>query len=547
MIRVIGALIPVLTGIALSVEPVPIRFEYHPIPFRLDTDETPLRHVPAAMAGGVAVFDYNGDGRPDIFFTNGADIATLHKNSPKYFNRLFRNDGNLHFTDVTKAAGLEGSGYDIGVAVGDYDNDGHPDIFVAGVHRNTLYHNNGDGTFTDVTSSAGLAHADAQYGPQWAVGAAWLDFNNDGLLDLFVLNYLQWDYNHEPRCQQAGKEFYCHPKFYKGLPNQLFLNNGDGTFRDVSESSGIRAQVGKGMGVAVADYDGDGLPDLFTTNDGYYNFFFHNTGGKRYEEVALDAGVSLVEDGRFISGMGVDFRDIDNDGLPDIVFVALDKETFPIFRNRGHGGFEEVTKTTGMAKLSWNMVGYGAGLFDFDNDGWKDLFVTRGHINADTFGADVIDQSNTVMRNLNGKTWQALTEEAGFTAHAPARHRGCAFGDLDGDGRVDVVATAIGREAELWINKSSPPAHWLDVSLQGSKSNRDGMGAVVKIMTKSGSQWNHMTSAAGYASSSYGPVHFGLGADASIDLLEVRWPSGIVQRLQKVSADRILTVRESPN
>ncbi|MBV9033824.1 MAG: CRTAC1 family protein [Acidobacteriaceae bacterium] len=545
MIYRCGALLLATAVIAMCVQPAPIQFDYHPIPFRLDSDETPIRHVPATMAGGVAVFDYNGDGRPDIFFTNGADIVTLRKNSPKYFNRLFRNDGNLHFTDVTKEVGLEGTGYDVGVAIADYDNDGHPDLFLAGVHRNTLYHNNGDGTFTDVTAKAGLDHPDPQYGPLWAVGAAWLDINNDGLLDLFVLNYLQWDYKHEPRCSQDGKEFYCHPKFYGGLPNQLFLNNGDGTFRDLSEQSGIRAHVGKGMGVAVADYDGDGRPDLFTTNDAYYNFLFHNVGGNRYEEVALDAGVWLVEDGKFVSGMGTDFRDIDNDGFPDIAFVALDRETFPVFRNTGKGGFEEVTKQSGMAALSWNMVGYGAELFDFDNDGWKDLFVTRGHINADAVGTDVIDQPNTVMRNIDGKRWQALTEEAGLTRHAPARHRGCAFGDLDGDGRVDVVVTAIGREAEIWINRSSGAAHWLDVALEGTKSNRDGMGAVIKIVTPSGTQWNHMTSAAGYASSSYGPVHFGLGTNAFVDVLEVRWPSGVVQRLENLRGDRVITVKEA--
>jgi hypothetical protein len=301
----------------------PIQFSYQPIPFHLENDETPDRHVPAAMAGGVAILDYNQDGRPDIFFTNGANLATLTKDSPKYSNRLFRNDGNGKFTDVTKEAGLTGAGYDVGVAVGDYDNDGYPDIFVAGVHRNTLYHNNGDGTFTDVTEKAGLSHADPEYGPPWAVGAAWVDVNNDGRLDLFVVNYLQWDYSSEPRCNLQNTPHYCHPKMYKGLPNQLFINNGDGTFTDVSAPSGIRASVGKGMGVGVADYDQDGRPDLFVTNDGYYNFLFHNLGGGRFEEAAFKAGVALVDNGGFVSGMGVDFRDFDNDGYPDIVFAAL--------------------------------------------------------------------------------------------------------------------------------------------------------------------------------------------------------------------------------
>ena len=395
-----------------------IRFSLQSIPFRLETDETlPTPHVPATMAGGVAVFDYNKDGRPDIFFTNGANIATLQKDSPKFSNRLFRNEGHGMFTDVTVKAGLAGTGYDTGVAVGDYDNDGFPDVFVAGVHHRALYHNNGDGTFTDVTAKAGLEHViDPQYGPLWAITAAWVDVNNDGLLDLFIANYLQWDYHKEPLCDVGGKYDYCSPKFYGGLPNQLFLNKGDGTFEDVSAQWGLRSHVGKAMGVGVADYDRDGRPDLFVTNDGYYNFLFHNTGQK-FEEVALAAGVGLVEDGEFISGMGLDFRDLDNDGYPDIVTVALNNETFPVFRNMGGQGFEEITYPSGMRELCRSMGGYGPGLYDFDNDGWKDLFVTRGHVRALPITGVTIEQPNTVFRNLGAsRKWQALTEEAGLDA-----------------------------------------------------------------------------------------------------------------------------------
>lgn len=498
------------------------------------------------MAGGVAVFDYNRDGRSDIFFTNGANIATLKKDSPKFSNRLFRNDGHGVFTDVTSEAGLAGIGYDNGVAVGDYDNDGYPDLFVAGVHRNTLYHNNGDGTFTDVTAKAGLDRwNDPEYGPLWTITAAWVDVNNDGLLDLFVLNYLQWDYEKEPLCGSADTYDYCSPTLYKGQPNQLFLNRGDGTFQDVSVEWGIRAHVGKGMGVGMADYDLDGRPDLFITNDGYYNFLFHNTG-RKFEEAALQEGVALVEDGAFISGMGVDFRDFDNDGYPDTVTVALNNETFPIFRNMGGSGFEEITYPSGMRELSRSMGGYGPAFYDFDNDGWKDLFVTRGHVEAlPKPGAD-IEQYNSVFRNLgaSGK-WQALTEEAGLTASPPARHRGCAFGDFDGDGRVDLVVTALGREAEIWMNRTEGAGHWLDIQLEGTKSNRDGIGAVVKVVTKAGAQHNHMTTSVGYASSSHGPVHFGLGAEDKAEQLEIRWPSGIVQTLRDARADRVLKVKEA--
>ena len=523
----------------------PIHFTPRPIAFALDTCETPERHVPETMSGGVAVFDYNNDGNLDIFFTNGADIASLKKTSPKYWNRLFRNNGDGSFTDVTEKAGLTGTGYDTAVAIGDYDNDGFEDIFVGGVYRNTLYHNNGDGTFTDVTEKAGLSKVDKQYGPLWSTGAAWVDVNNDGRLDLFVVNYLKLDRSNEPVCKVNGKPDYCHPKFFEGLPNQLFLNNGDGTFTDVSQQSGIRGHIGKGMGVAVGDFNGDGLPDFFVTNDKLFNFLFQNKGNNHFEEVAFEAGVALPEHGNLISGMGADAQDLNNDGFTDIVFAALVNETFPMFQGNGKGEFAEITARGGMTALSSPMSGYSVNIADFDNDAWKDIFVARGDVQSPAMASIVqIDQPNTVFRNTPGGRWSALTAEAGFDALPPRRHRGAAVGDFNHDGKLDIVVSALSAPAEVWINDSPNHNHWLELALRGNKSNRDGIGARIRIVAGGQTQFIYKSTASGYASSSAGPVHFGLGAANNVDEIEVRWPSGTVQVLKNIAPDQILAVTE---
>jgi hypothetical protein len=544
---------PVLLSLALvrpapaqkdSASASPIRFELKTLPFKLETDESQSRNAPETMGGGVAVFDYDGDGKPDIFFANGADLETMKKTSGKYSDRLFRNNGDGTFTDVTEKAGLTGTGFDVGVAVGDYDNDGHPDLFVTGVRGNHLYRNNGDGTFRDVTKKAGLDQFnDPEFGPLWAVAAAWVDINNDGKLDLFVANYLQWKFDKKPLCTVDSGPEYCHPRFYKGLPDQLFLNQGDGTFKDVSKEWGLREHVGKGMGVGIADYDVDGKPDVFVTNDGEYEFLFHNLGNK-FDEVSFQTNTALPEEGAFISGMGLDFRDFNNDGYPDIVYVALNRQTFPLYENTGKGDFKEVTSSSGMGKESMPMAGFGPALYDFDNDGWKDLFVTRGHVSATRPPGAQVKQPNTVFRNLRGEKWEPLTEQAGFTDATAARHRGCAMGDFDGDGRMDIVATSMDMPAELWMNRS-PKAHWLDIALQGVKSNRDGIGARIKVVSPSVTQYNHQTSSVCYASSSLGPVHFGLGPDSKATSVEITWPSGIVQKLENVTADQTLRVVEA--
>lgn len=536
----------VIAATALAAEPAsPIHFLYKPIPFELDSGQTPQKHAPEAMAGGVAVFDYDNDGNLDLFFTNGADISTLKKTSPKYWDRLYRNNGDGTFTDVTEKAGVAGTGYDVGVAIGDYDNDGYKDIFVAGIYRNTLYHNNGDGTFADVSEKSGINHPDKEFGPLWAVGAAWVDINNDGLLDLFVVNYMRWSIKTEPQCGFSDDPQYCHPNLYKPLPNQLFLNKGNGTFEDVSESSGVRGHPGKGMGVAMADFDGDGRPDLFVSNDKLVNSLFHNRGENKFNEIAFEAGVSLPDQGAVISGMGVDARDLNNDGYPDIVVVALDHETFPIYQNDGKGNFSEITASSGMALASNPMSGYSPNIADFDNDGWKDLFVSRGDVQSSALATHkAVAQPNTVFRNNGGKSFTALTSEAGFSAKPPARHRGSAYGDFNHDGKLDVAATAIGAAAEIWMNDGSNNNQWIELALEGTKSNRDGIGAKIRVVAGGTTQFNHISFACGYASSCAGPVHFGLGAAKKVDEIEIHWPSGVVQVLKGLAVDQVVKIRE---
>jgi enediyne biosynthesis protein E4 len=530
----------IIATIAVGLPAATIRFTYRPLPVVLDHGETARKYAPESMAGGVALFDFDNDGNPDLYFANGAEMPALQKTSPKYWNRLLRGDGKGAFADVTEKAGVAGTGYDTGIAIGDYDNDGFADIFVGGVHRNTLYHNNRNGTFTDVTAKAGLAKPGTE--SLWSVGGVWVDLNKDGLLDLFVVNYLAWSAAKEPECLYEGKPDYCHPRYYKGTPNSLYLNRGDGTFADVSEQYGLTRHVGKGMGVAMADYDGDGYPDLFVSNDTLFNFLFRNVGGKKFEEVALEAGVALAEHGDFISGMGVDFRDMDNDGRPDIVYVALDNQTFPLLRNTGKG-FREITFASGMTVASRPMAGYSPGFYDLDNDGWKDLFVTRGHVQSlNMKGRMNVEQPNSAFRNLRNGQF-AVDEKTGLESGPALRHRGSAWGDLNHDGAIDIVVTALGAKAELWLNAGAAGAHWLEVKLEGTRSNRDGIGAVVKVVSKSGTQYNHATHAVGYASSSAGPVHFGLGTDTTADV-EVRWPAGTVQRLTGVAVDRVLAVKE---
>jgi enediyne biosynthesis protein E4 len=499
------------------------------------------------MAGGVALFDYNNDGLLDIFFTNGAAIPSLEKNSPSYWNRLFRNNGDGTFTDVTDKAGLQGIGYSMGVAAADYDNDGFVDLYVTGLNRNQLFHNNGDGTFTDVTAKAGVAGMVPKLGKAWSVTAGWFDYNNDGRLDLFVVNYLNYSISTATPCVQQGHPAYCSPVDFLGTPNILYRNNGDGTFTDVSAQSHISQYVGKGMGLAFADYDNDGFPDVFVSNDTFENYLFHNQGDGTFANVALPAGVAYNAFGNAIAGMGADFRDIDNDGRPDIFETAMFGEGFPIYKNLGDGLFQDVTASAGLAALTSRSTAWGAGVFDFDNDGNKDIFTANSDIldNALELAHRPFPLPNRIFRNTGNLSFEDVSANAGASFQAPAPHRGAAFGDLNNDGKIDAVVTVLNGLPEIWMNRSNNRHHWIILNLVGVKSNRDGLGTKVRITTSLGSQYNVATTAVGYNSSSDKRVHFGLGTAAVVDALELTWPSGIKQVLKNVKADQILTVTET--
>lgn len=542
--RIAPALASLLAaGAMLQAAPGDIRFrdiaEAAGIDFVLHNHPTPAKHMIETMAGGVAVFDYNGDGLPDIYFTNGAAIPSLSKESPRYRNRLYRNDGELRFSDVTSEAGVAGTGYDMGAAAADYDNDGDVDLLVAGVFHLTLLRNLGDGAFEDVTAVSGLQ------GSQWSVAAGWFDYDADGHLDLFVVNYAHWSLDFDTFCgdQRRGLRAYCDPMQLTPIPNRLFRNDGGGTFEDVSDATGISDYAGRGMSVAFADANGDGWIDALVTNDNLPNFLFLNQAGKGFEEGGLFSGTGLLQHGDPVASMGVDFRDYDNDSLPDVAVTALIAETFPLFRNVGQGFFEDATGTSGLAVHSNRHSGWGNGLYDFDNDGWKDLFTANSHVNdiIHEFEAKTpYREPNSVFANLADGSFEEVTTDAGrdFASSSKA-HRGCAFADFDRDGRVDVVVASLGEAAELWQNTSPGQHAWLNVRLLGAKSNRDGIGATIRA----GQQTNVMTSAVGYASSSHDGVHFGLGESADTPL-RVTWPSGSVQDLGRVSANQVLEVRE---
>jgi len=511
--------------------------------FALRNSAAGRKYQVETLPGGLGVIDFDGDGWPDLFCTNGASLPGLTKSGPEYWNRLYRNNHDGTFIDVTEKAGLQGQGYSMGVAVADYNNDGHEDLFVVGVHGNFLYRNNGDGTFTDVTRAAGLAGSGSLGKPAWSVGACWIDYDNDGYLDLFISNYCDWEPGTDPICggMQANARAYCHPDRYRAESMQLYRNNGDGTFTEITHKQGLPDVLGKGMGLAIADFAGDGHPGIFIANDNARNLLLRNRG-KGFEEVGIDAGVSYNGDGRNISGMGADFGDIDGDGRPDIVMTGLKNETYEVFLNQGRGGFEDGSTRTGLLNLSRKWNGWGCGLVDLDNDGWLDLFVAGG-------GLDTQDaQSNRIFRNRSGH-FEDVTDSAGSDFQQPAMHRGVVFADFDRDGRIDAAVTALNAPIELWWNRTpqdNPARHWLQLRLTGRKSNRSAIGTEVRCNAGGRLQVRTVSGSVGYASTSDLTMHFGLG-EVTRAAVEVRWPSGKVQSLGEVEADKRVAIIEPAN
>jgi len=504
--------------------------------FVLRNDASGRKYQVETVLGGLGVIDFDGDGWPDLYCLNGAELPSLRKTDPRFYNRLYRNNRDGTFADVTLRAGVQGEGYDMGVAVGDYNNDGLEDLYVVGVHGNTLYRNNGDGTFTNVTQGAGVSGADAKGRKLWSVSAAWLDYDNDGLLDLMVSNYCDWEPGTDPICGGLGPKSraYCHPDMYRAEPVMLYHNNGDGTFTEVSGKVGLANVLGKGMGIAVADFDGDGRPDIFVANDNDRNLLIHNLGD-RLKEIGLEAGVAYNGDGRQISGMGADFADVDGDGRPDIVMTGLRNETFELFHNRGDGTFDDASASSGLLDLSRPWDGWGCGLVDLDNDGWLDLFVANGGLDTNE------PQPNRIFRNQRGH-FEDVSAGAGSGFAAARLHRGAAFADFDRDGRIDVAVSAINAPTELWMNRS-PQRHWLQVKLTGRRSNRSAIGARVICRTPHRNLVRSVGNSVGYASASDLVLHFGLGEDETASM-EIHWPAGEIQKIAKVKADQRLAIEE---
>jgi hypothetical protein len=519
------------------------------IRFKHQASPTSEKYLPESMGAGVAMFDYDNDGFLDLFFVNGAFIRDPmpkgefpDKSDPRFWNRLYRNNHDGTFNDVTEKAGLQGRLYGMGVAVGDYDNDGNSDLLVTNLGGNTLYHNNGDGTFTDVTAKAGVS------GAGWCTGACFVDYDRDGYLDLVVARYLDWSFASNVYCglHRPGYRDYCHPDQFKSVSHLVYHNNGDGTFTDVSKTSRIGASLGKGLGMAIDDFDCDGWPDLFIANDSYPEQLFRNNRDGTFTNVAIAAGAAYNQNGSVFAGMGADFADYNNDGWPDLFVNALANQKYILLRNN-KGVFEDVTDQSGVGAITLQHSGWGTKFIDYDNDGRLDLFVAQGHVmdNIELTDPGLHYREPFLLMKNGGGQFRNASAEGGPIFQVPFSARGAAFGDLDNDGYIDVAVNCNDGPAIILRNQGNSRNHWLLVNLVGSKSNRDGIGSKIRVVSDDGAEQHAFISTAGsYLSASDKRAHFGLGSSKIVRFVEITWPSGAVQRLDSIAADQILAVHE---
>src|SRR5262245_9744879 len=502
-------------------------------------------YILETTGAGAAFLDYDGDGRLDIYLVNG---RTLHQAGEPPRSALLRNEGGGRFGDVTTRAGVGRSGWGQGVAVGDVDNDGAVDLYLTFFGENVLLRNNGDGTFTDITVKAGVAAGG------WSTSAAFADYDSDGDLDLYVARYVDFDLQRaalpgsQPNCRYAGLPVMCGPRGLAGQRDVLYRNNGDLTFSDVTSAAGeLDREAYRGLGVVFGDYDDDGRPDLLVANDANPNLLFHNEGNGTFAEVAFEAGVAYDEDGRERAGMGVDLGDYDNDGRLDAVITNFQGQPHALYRNLGRGQFQETTWPSGIGAATLAYLGWGTRFADLDNDGWSDLVFVNGHVypEVDRYGLEeTFEQRTQVFRNQRDGRFADLTAAAGAPLAVRRAGRGAAFGDYDDDGRVDVLVTGLNERPTLLHNETAPSGHWLSVTLRGRRSNRDGIGARLTLQAGGQQQVREVHTDGSYLSQSDRRAHFGLGPALSADSLEVRWPSGVVDRLSNVGADRRLWIEE---
>jgi len=514
------------------------------ITFRHDNAASPEKYLIETMGSGCGWVDFDQNGLFDIYLVNGA-ATQVYKPQFPLRSALYRNNGDGTFTDVTTKAGVGAEGlFGMGVAVGDYDNDGFPDLFVLGYGRCILYHNNGDGTFTDVTARAGVENIG-----RWASSAAWFDYDNDGRLDLVIANYVDWSPERNFYCgdRGPGMRSYCHPDDFHGQAPTLFHNNGDGTFTDVSKSSGIGLKGGNGLGVVTFDYDNDGWQDIFIANDHMPNYLFHNNRDGTFREVGYLAGVSVSADGQFEAGMGTDAADTTGTGRMDLIVAHLDMQLARVYQNSGDGTFEDATFRSKISYATYHISTFGTRFMDYDNDGWCDLFMANGHVldNIERYHADTkYAEPKMMFRNTGRGVFENVSDQLGPDFQSPRVSRGAALGDFDNDGDLDILINNCGQAPQLLRNDGGNSNHWLEIFLIGTKSNRDGVGARVKVTAGDRVLYEQRKGGMSYQSAQDPRLHFGLSQHSSVDSVEIAWPSGITTKLSNLKADQIIAVKE---